>query len=86
MRPFVIVSVSDEKKDFPIEIDVEVPTDVPASKLAEDILEVMKSYFHGKGSQRQAGQLYSKRLGRALKTKETFGEAGVWMGDTIILK
>lgn len=86
MRPFLIISVSDERKEMPYDVDVEVPTDVPVSKLAADIWEVLRAYHHGKTINRQAIQLFSNRLNRILQEEETLGDAGIQMGDVIIIR
>ena len=84
MRPFLIVSISDDKKEF--SCDIEVPTDLPVSRLAADIREVLAAYAPEIGAKRLAGELYCTRLERSLQGTETFGTAGLRMGDTIVIR
>lgn len=86
MRPFLIITLSDTKKVIPYDIDIEVPTDVPASRLTADVLEVLKAYYPGAEAKMKKRQLYSKRLNRMLQGNETFGDVGIRMGDIILMK
>ena len=42
MRPYVIVTIQTVNKDFVY--DTEVPTNVPAGRLAKDIIEALTAY------------------------------------------
>ena len=82
MRPFVIVTVRDSVKNY----DIEVPTNLPVKYLAADIMEVLSSYNPKEISAKPSCTLYCERLDRVLRENETFGSAGIWSGDVIIIE
>lgn len=85
MKPFVIVTVRDEKKKMTTGVDMEIPTDVPVWQLIQDMEEVLREYKREAVFMGKFRSLYCKRLERKLGDKETFGEAGIWTGDVIII-
>lgn len=82
MRPYVIITLQDSQKSF--SYDIEVPTNVRTGKLTADIAEVLSSY-NPKHSVRKDAKLSCLRLKRRLDAEETFGEAGIWTGDTLVI-
>lgn len=84
MKPFVIITIQDENRKFIY--DIEVPTDVVAGQLVTDIAEVLSSYQPGAGTVKSPKQLYCQRLKKALSANETFGSAGIWTGDIIVIR
>lgn len=84
MKPFIIVTVSDGDNKLPY--DIEVPTNVPSSKLIKDVIETLSAYGGDTVSLKYARELYSVRLGRSLNSSETFAEAGIWNGDVIFIR
>ena len=83
MKPYVIVTVQDPQKTFAY--DVEVPTDVEVGKLADDIAEVINSYSRKNRVPSGVG-LACFRLKKKLNPAETFAEAGIWTGDTLVIE
>lgn len=83
MRPFVIVSVV--VSGIEGSLDVEIPTNIPAKKLAIDIAEQINGY-QSKTVLGMNMKLRCERLERCLSSEETFGEAGIWSGDTIMME
>lgn len=84
MKPFIIVSMKDENKNF--NYDMELPTDVPVSRLVDDIMEALAAYSHVDLRGSVTGELYSRRMGKNLPPDRTLGESGVWTGDVLIIK
>ncbi len=65
--------------------DLEVPADVPAGQLTEDIAEVMNNYLNEMLFDPADYVLKCERLKRVIGVDETFYEAGIWNGDIITL-
>jgi hypothetical protein len=65
--------------------DLEVPTDVEASRLAELIAEALRLKTDAAG-QPMDYELEAHPPGRMLKPNETLGSAGVWDGSWLVLK
>lgn len=84
MKPYVIVTVQDGNKQF--NYDMEIPTDVQVGQLAGDILEALSCYNTKISLPKGSCSLFCKRLNRGLYINETFGTAGIWNGDIIIIK
>ena len=82
MRPYIIVSVVAGGVEG--SLDVEVPTNVPAKKLAADIAEQINGY-QSKTVLGMNLRLRCERIKRYLSSEETFADAGIWSGDTIYL-
>ncbi len=87
MRAFIIVTVQDESHSFTY--DVEVPVNVPARKLAGDIVEAL-NYYHRSSKAKSCCQKAATRSRtdvpeRTLDPAKTFYEAGVWQGDELVL-
>ena len=86
MRAFIIVTVQDESHSFTY--DVEVPVNVPARKLAGDIVEAL-NYYHrsskGEMLPKSSYAIANRRTGKTLDPAKTFYEAGVWQGDELVL-
>lgn len=83
MRPFIIVTVQTENKDFVY--DIEVPTNLPAGRLGDDIIEALTAYNPNIGKIVLKGSLLCKRLSMTIPEEMTFLEAGVWSGDIIVI-
>lgn len=66
--------------------DMELPTDVDASELAEMIVSVLR-WDSGPGGQPQPLDyvIEAHPLGRVLQPDESLGEAGVWDGAWLVL-
>ena len=64
--------------------DIEVPDDVPVSKITKDLVECIVSLFN---IQLNADDvvLSSERLDAILERSQTLAEQGVWNGDFIDL-
>lgn len=84
MRSFIIVSIQDEKKE--LNYDIEVPTNIPAVQLAEDIVEALNNYNPRHFLPNRKYTLYCVRQKRLLEDRKSLMEAGVWTGDVLILK
>lgn len=84
MRPFVIITIQDEKKNFIY--DMEVPTDIPVKQLTENMIDTISSYNSKISLSPKPGILYCQRLKRELDEEETFGSAGIWTGDILVLR
>lgn len=84
MRPFVIITIQTENKE--LNYDIEAPTDVLVSCLKEDILEAIYHYNPKHRTIKSQCSLYCSRLKREISDGETFGSAGIWTGDIIVLK
>lgn len=84
MRPFVIVTLKDENNR--INYDVELPTDVPVSRLYNDIEEALREYSATALTGNKSGTLYCERMGKDLPDNSTFAELGIWSGDVIIMR
>lgn len=87
MRAFIIVTVQDESHSFTY--DVEVPVNVPARKLAGDIVEAL-NYYHrsSKGEKllpKAATRSRTDVPERRSTRRRRFYEAGVWQGDELVL-
>lgn len=83
MRPFIIVTIQNESKHFIY--DIEVPTTVPAGRLADDIKESLFAYNNKLKDVYFRGSLYCKRLDMTIPEGMTFQEAGIWSGDVITI-
>ena len=83
MRPYIIVTIQTENKDFVY--DIEVPTNVPAGRLGDDIIEALTAYNQNIGKIVLKGYLFCKRLSMTIPEEMTFLEAGVWSGDVIVI-
>ena len=87
MRAFIIVTVQDESHSFTY--DVEVPVNVPARKLAGDIVEALNYYHRSSKSEKllpkSSYAIANRRTGKTLDPSKTFYEAGVWQGDELVL-
>ena len=82
MRAFIIVTVQDESHSFTY--DVEVPVNVPARKLAGDIVEAL-NYYHrsSKGEKllpKSSYAIANRRTGKTLDPAKTFYEGGCLAG------
>jgi uncharacterized ubiquitin-like protein YukD len=67
--------------------DIEVPTDVAASRLSAHIVETINAYLSKDPPLK--GEKYSlrcERMGRTLNGGETLGDVGVWNGDILSLE
>ncbi len=84
MRPFVIITVQTENNEF--NYDIEAPTDIQVSQLKEDIFETLCNYNPKQKTIESPSKLYCRRLKRNLNDNETFGNAGIWTGDIIVLR
>ena len=84
MRPFVIITVQTENNEF--NYDIEAPTDLQVSQLKEDIFETLCNYNPKQKTIESPSKLYCRRLKRNLNDNETFGNAGIWSGDIIVLR
>lgn len=79
----LIVTVLNPEKTF--REDLELPTNVPARKLAHHIAEALKNYNPDCLLGSYPNGLYCNRLGRRLNPEETLEAAGIWNGDFITL-
>lgn len=79
----IIVTVTDCRGSF-FE-DMEIPVNVLAGKLKEDMVQALNGYrpelFIPKGKV----NIYSNRAGRNINDEENLEEAGVWNGDYLTL-
>ena len=75
----IIVTVTDKKNRFMFDMDV--PTDLPGMKLAEDVMEVLNERDPELYLNARYHCFYLNRQGRILSDRETLAEAGVWNGD-----
>ncbi|MBR1759326.1 MAG: EsaB/YukD family protein [Lachnospiraceae bacterium] len=66
--------------------DLELPTDVPAGELLDDIVEALNGYDPSLSLQISDCELYDPQRERALKGNATLKEAGVVNGDYIYLR
>lgn len=84
MKPFIIVTMKDENKKF--NYDMELPTDIPVSRLVDNIMDILRAYsrFDLKGT--VTGNLYCERLGKTLPSAKTLYELGIWTGDVLVIK
>ncbi len=81
MKEIVVVTLrSDELSGS---FDIEVPIDVPAGQLSDNIAEVFNNYLENPPFNDSVYQLYCDRQNRFLENTETFLEAGIWNGDVI---
>lgn len=86
MRSAIIITVKNRTGLF-TSYDVEVPVNVPAGKLAGDIVEVLNYYKGGTAILPQKEyHLQNERTGKRLNPAETFLEGGVWQGDILIIE
>lgn len=83
MRPYIIITVQTDNKDFVY--DIEVPTNVPAGRLGNDIIEALTVHNQIVSSIALKGSLFCKRLSMMIPEEMTFLEAGVWSGDVIVI-
>ena len=83
MRPFMIVTIQTANKD--IVYDIELPTNLPAGRLGDDIIEALTAYNPNIGKIVLKGSLFCKRLNMTIPEEMTFLEAGVWSGDIIVI-
>lgn len=83
MRPYIIVTVQTDNKDFVY--DIEVPTNVPAGRLGSDILEALNAHDQIISTLALKGSLFCKRLSMTIPEDMTFLEIGVWSGDVIVI-
>lgn len=83
MRPYIIITVQTDNKDFVY--DIEVPTNVPAGRLGSDILEALNTHDQIVSTLALKGSLFCKRLSMTIPEEMTFLEAGVWSGDVIVI-
>ena len=83
MRPYIIITVQTDNKDFVY--DIEVPTNVPAGRLGNDIIEALTVHNQIVSSIALKGSLFCKRLSMTIPEEMTFLEAGVWSGDVIVI-
>lgn len=83
MRPFVIVTVQNNNKDFVY--DFEVPTSVPAARLANDIKDTLFNYNPNLNRIFLTGNLYCERLHENIPKDKTFLDMGIWNGDVIVI-
>ena len=79
MRPFVIVTMNIENTGY----DMELPTDVPISRLRGDIIEVCRLHSVYKGDAPKADGVYCERLHQILPEDQTLAELGIWSGDIL---
>ena len=84
MRPEIIITLRDAGGNF--NYDLEVPTDIPAGMLTENIKEVLAAYDPGLSRVKELSTLYSERLGTEIPAKRTLGSTGIWNGDILIIK
>ena len=84
MRPSVIVTINNDDNNYTY--DVEIPTDVPCDKVFRDLINSLSVYSGVSDGLRYKTGLYSLRLQRFLDNSETFGTAGIWNGDVIMIR
>ena len=79
----VIVTVSDEKNTF--SVDMEVPNMQIVEELKRDIIDTLNEYRPELYLNADSLELYSRRLSRIVNSHETLAQAKVWNGDYILL-
>ncbi len=79
----IIVTVTDERSL--ICQDLEVPADLEASKLKEDIIKTLEGWRPEYTADFYQTRIRCGRTGKYLKDDETLNQAGVWNGDYLIL-
>ena len=84
MKSEIIITLKDATGS--IGYDLEVPTDVPAGDLIENIKETIISFNRSLAPLSICENLYSERLGMDLPHDRTLGSSGIWNGDILILK
>lgn len=84
MKPFIIVTMKDKNKKF--NYDMELPTDIPVSRLVDNIMEALKAYSRIDLKGTVTGILYCERMGKDLPSEKTLYELGVWSGDVLVIK
>lgn len=84
MRSEIIITIKDAAGS--IGYDLEVPTDIPAGALIENIKETLISFNSSLAPLSTCENLYSERLGEELPHDRTLGFSGIWNGDILVLK
>ncbi|MCI5700935.1 MAG: EsaB/YukD family protein [Lachnospiraceae bacterium] len=79
----IIVTVTDDRGSF--YQDMEVPTDVPAAQVREEIISSLNAYRPDLRLSSYRTALGNNRYNRFFRDDETLEEAGVWNGDYLIL-
>ena len=81
----VIVTVMFSNNGKKMGYDMEIPCNIPASQICENIVETLNDYNRSFYLSSDGLSLSCHRLGRKLAKDETFEMAGIWNGDYIIL-
>lgn len=84
MKDSVIVTVGSRNREFP-DYDMEISLNVLAGKLLKDMVEAVCAYNKNVRITTDYRNIYCERLGRNLRSDETFGSAGIWNGDRIYI-
>jgi uncharacterized ubiquitin-like protein YukD len=79
----IIVTVQDKAGTF--EYDMELPTDLTADKLTDDVVQTLNGCDPNIIFSADSTVLYSRRLGRSIGREETLAQAGVWNGDVLFI-
>lgn len=80
----IIVTVRNESGDYAY--DMEIPVDLEAEKLLDDIVQTLNGCDPSLYLQTGHYELFCERKGQALDGERTAEEAGVRNGDFIVLR
>lgn len=80
----IIVTMTNEKQDY--YYDVEIPVDLEAEKLLDDIVQTLNGYNPSLYLQIFHSELVCERTGRVVEGDMTAEQAGVRNGDFLIVR
>lgn len=79
----IIVTVTNARNSF--SVDLEVPTNLAWSKLAEDVVDTLNGGMPELNLTVYGHSFFCQRLRKPLEEKQTLREAGVWNGDYLVV-
>ena len=79
----IIVSVNYQTDRGERSYDLEMPCEIPAAVLTQQICDALGGYT---GRPVSGRALFCARLNRQLAQEETLEDAGIWNGDVLVLQ